>query len=281
MSHPDHHHHAQHPGSWSVWDPDRPPPPRKRLDRRRFLTQVGRGTLAVTVFGATAIACSQDDDEPNSDGEAPGASRQATTTSAPAPEPVSWHRVDLGFVSAYVLVRGREAAIVDTGTSGSETTIGQTLSDLGVGWPDVDHVMLTHFHPDHAGGIGAVLDAADGATAYAGEADIAAIQSPRPLKPVGDGDEVFGLRIIATPGHTAGHISILDPDGGFLVAGDALTAEAGGIAGPIARFTADLQVAYDSVRKLADLRFADALPGHGDPVEGDADTQVEALATSL
>ena len=118
-----------------------------------------------------------------------------------------------------MLVRGNEAAIVDTGTAGSEGAIAQTLTDLGADWTDVNHVLLTHFHPDHAGSIGAVLAAAEAASSYAGEADIAGIQSPRPLVAVGDGDEVFGLRIIATPGHTAGHIAVLDPDGGFLVAG--------------------------------------------------------------
>ncbi len=92
---------------------------------------------------------------------------------------------------------------------------------------------------------------------------------------------MFGLQIIATPGHTAGHIAVLDPDGGFLVAGDALTADANGVAGPNEDFSADIAQAHDSVRKLAELRFADALVGHGEPIEGDADTQVAALAASL
>jgi glyoxylase-like metal-dependent hydrolase (beta-lactamase superfamily II) len=278
MAHPDHHHQAS---SRLVVDPYRPPLARHRLGRRRFLTDIGRGTLAVTIFGATAIACSSDDTDSSSAGTVPGTASDNSSTTNPAAESVSWHRVDLGFVSAYVLVRGREAAIVDTGTAGSETAIAQTLSDLGVDWVDVDHVMLTHFHPDHAGSTPAVLDAANDAIGYAGEADIPAIQSPRPLQAVGDGDEIFGLQIIATPGHTPGHISVLDPDGGFLVAGDALTVDAAGVAGPTPGFTADLPMAHDSVRKIAELTFADVLVGHGDPVEGDGDIQVAALAASL
>ena len=208
MAHADHHHHA---GSRLLVDPDRPPPVRHRLGRRRFLTDIGRGTLAVTIFGVTAIACSSDDTDSDAGQPADSdAADSSTTTTTPAAEPVSWHRINLGFVSAYVLVRGREAAIVDTGIAGSEAAIAQTLTDVGVDWVDVDHVILTHSHPDHAGSIPAVLEAAAGATAYAGEADIPAVRSPRALQAVGDGDEVFGLQIIATPGHTPGHISVLD-----------------------------------------------------------------------
>jgi glyoxylase-like metal-dependent hydrolase (beta-lactamase superfamily II) len=284
MAHPNHHLHAS---SKLFVDPQRPPPARHRLGRRRFLSDIGRGTLAVTILGVSACSDDDTDDADDTDDrrsagtDAADTGSDTTATTTPAAEPVSWHRVNLGFVSAYVLVRGREAAIVDTGTAGSETAIAQTLSDLGVDWADVDHVLLTHFHPDHAGSTSAVLETADRATGYAGEADIPAIRSPRPLRAVGDGDEIFGLQIIATPGHTPGHISVLDPDGGFLVAGDALTTDATGVAGPNEGFTADLPRAHDSVRKLAELTFADVLAGHGDPVEGDGDTQVAALAATL
>ena len=44
------------------------------------------------------------------------------------------------------------------------------------------------------------------------------VQGGQPLE---DGDEVFGLQIVATPGHTAGHVATFDPDSGVLVAGDA------------------------------------------------------------
>ena len=67
---------------------------------------------------------------------------------------LAWSRVDLGFVSAYVLVRGNEAAVVDTGVGGSADQIGAVLDDAGPGWAGVRHVVLTHKHPDHAGSAG-------------------------------------------------------------------------------------------------------------------------------
>jgi len=87
--------------------------------------------------------------------------------------------------------------------------------------------------------------------------------------------------VIATPGHTAGHISILDTDTGLLVAGDALTLDGTELTGSNPQFTADVDQAEASVRKLADLRFDTLLLGHGDPIESGADQQVAALAASL
>ena len=59
--------------------------------------------------------------------------------------------MNLGFVSAYILVRGGEAVIVDTGVAGSDDDIETALGGIGLGWADVGHVILTHKHGDHAG----------------------------------------------------------------------------------------------------------------------------------
>jgi len=282
-----------------------------RINRRLFLRDVGRGTLAIAVLGPGLIACSNGDD--GTIATVPSTTRASTTTTPPAtagatsttdaPEPsttiveaettdtpplteaqlqmLRWERVNLGFVSAYVLARGREIAIVDTGTGGSATQIGDALTGLGANWDDVDHVILTHLHGDHVGGLRSVLDAAPNATPYAGEADVAGITSTRPLTAVNDGDEVFGLEIIGTPGHTPGHIAVLDAASGFLVAGDSLNEANGMIVGPNPNFSSDHDDALDAVRKLATREFDTAVFGHGEPYIGDASEAVVALAQSL
>jgi len=98
---------------------------------------------------------------------------------------------------------------------------------------------------------------------------------------VGDGDSVFGLDIIAAPGHTPGSIAILDPIGGVLIAGDAMNGEDGGVIGANPRFTQDMEEANRSIAKLAGYGFDTVLFGHGDPVIGGADTRVAALAAEL
>jgi glyoxylase-like metal-dependent hydrolase (beta-lactamase superfamily II) len=92
---------------------------------------------------------------------------------------------------------------------------------------------------------------------------------------------VFDLDVVATPGHTAGHICVLDPVAGVLVAGDALNTQGGTLAGSPPQFTADMEAARASVAKLAELSFETLLVGHGDPIEGGASEQVAALAASL
>lgn len=270
---------------------------KKPMSRRAFMMDLGRGSLAVAVFGVTALACSSD--EPAASSTTAGESLAPTTvppttaaptTSAPTTQPpttvadgdpLSWERVNLGFVSAYVLARGGEAAIVDTGVSGSEGDIEASLGVLGLGWSEVGHVIVTHLHGDHQGSLPAVMNLAQDATGYAGGADIAGITSPRELVAVGDGDNVFDLTIIATPGHTPGHISVLDQQGGLLVAGDALNGADGGVIGANPDFTPDIVTADQSVAKLAQFTYETVVFGHGEPVVGDASGQVAALAASI
>jgi glyoxylase-like metal-dependent hydrolase (beta-lactamase superfamily II) len=196
-------------------------------------------------------------------------------------EPAKTLQVNLGFVNAYVLVRGKEAAVVDTGTAGNAPKIADVVRTAGLNWDAVHHVILTHYHPDHIGSVGEVLQAAGKATAYAGAADIPQIKTPRQLKAVSDNDEVFGLRMIATPGHTPGHICVFDPAGSVLILGDAMNNMDNNLAGPNPKYTADMAEAHRSVRKLAKLKFQRAVFGHGEPIDNGASQAIAKLAGSL
>jgi glyoxylase-like metal-dependent hydrolase (beta-lactamase superfamily II) len=241
------------------------------LHRRLFLAQGGRVTFGVLVVAATG--CSR---------STPPAEEAQTSPSPTELAPVDWHRINLGLVSAYILARGREAAIVDTGWQGSAAAIQSGLEAAGLSWASVAHVIITHKHPDHIGSLPGVLARATNATPYAGEADVAAIQTARPVTALADADQVFGLQVIATPGHTPGHIALLDRETGLLVAGDAVRgAPDGGAAAPVAQYTEDMAAASESIRKLAGYRFDVAVFGHGEPIEGDASEAVKTLAEQL
>lgn len=276
--------------------------PLHRVGRRQFLTDLGRSTFAVAILGAGVAACSDSDsvasDSTTSRDATPRTSDSASATTGSADSTATttvdttdggdptgelrWSQVNFGFVSAYVLVRGNEAAVVDTGVSGNEDQIGEALATMGVGYDAVSHVILTHDHGDHIGSLAGVLERASGATAYVGEGDLNDVGVAN-VQAVGNGDDVFGLEVIETPGHTPGSISVLDTGIGLLVAGDALNTNADGseVSGPNEDFTSDLDSALDSVRTLAEREFETLLVGHGNPVESGAGAAVAALADSL
>lgn len=242
------------------------------LTRRKLLVAAGSGVLGVALVN-TLSACSSDSSEPPAGAQ--------TNSTRPEADLGGWKRVDMSFVSAYLLVRGSEAAVVDLGLAGSSDQIAEGLKAAGSGWDKVKHVVITHLHPDHAGGLqGLAADAKP--TFYAGEGDAASIISDREITPVKDGTDIFGLRVVNTPGHTLGHISIFDTSLGVLVAGDALrTNEGGGLKGSDPQNTTDLAQAAESVRKLAGLDVKAILPGHGAPLTVGAADELRKLAATV
>ncbi|MGH1490410.1 MAG: MBL fold metallo-hydrolase [Acidimicrobiales bacterium] len=265
--------------------------------------EFGRGTMALAVFSPLVAACS-------SAASNAGGSEQTTSTGATASEDnpsstttsrteastengagggtdgqqLQWARANLGFVSAYVLARGNSAAIIDTGSAGSAETIGQTLQSMGLNYSDVEHLILTHKHGDHAGSLAEVMQSATSAKVYAGEADLGGIDdSPVDdgIVPLLGGEDVFGLQIVSSPGHTAGHVCAFDATTGLLVAGDALFTEGGQVVEGPERFFEDIPQSRQTIRDLAALSYNTLLVGHGDPIEGDASEAVGRLAATL
>lgn len=257
----------------------------QQLGRRTFLLNAGKGMFALWSeatmgLGRRGLAV------------AFGGSGLLTACTQPlllAPEvetvsdldPVTYARIFTQFVNSYVLIRGDEAAIVDTGIAGTGARFAEVLQEAGLGWDAVNHLILTHYHGDHIGAMGEVIEAAAHAKVYAGAEDISQINTSSTLEAVSDGDKVFGLQIVATPGHTPGHISVLDPVGSLLVAGDAFNNGNGILSGPNPQFTPDMPTAIESVRKLAALNFETALVGHGEPIEEGASAALAALVETL
>jgi glyoxylase-like metal-dependent hydrolase (beta-lactamase superfamily II) len=89
---------------------------------------------------------------------------------------------------------------------------------------------------------------------------------------------VFGLRVIATPGHTPGHVCVFDPAGSLLILGDAMNKMDNKLAGPNPQYTADMTQAHQSVKKLAKLTFQRAVFGHEEPIDEGASEAITKLA---
>lgn len=157
------------------------------------------------------------------------------------------YRVDgIGFSAAIniLLLEDDDGwTLVDTGVGGSAGRIKGALSALGSGPEDLKRIFLTHQHDDHVGGLRSMLEWAPGAEvgATAHEAEVISGRrgrdpqsSPvlrflsRNAKPpgvpvgkvLGEGDLVSGFRVISTPGHTRGHVSLLRESDGLLFTAD-------------------------------------------------------------
>jgi len=154
--------------------------------------------------------------------------------------------------------------LVDTGP-GSVEAIEAALGRIGAGWGEVTDVVLTHWHPDHVGGLAEVVARSPQAVVWAGAADCQQISSPVPLRPLAEGGTVRDLRVLATPGHTPGHICLVLEDG-TLIVGDAAASSAGALMRPPEAFTADTGQAEESLRKLSRLEPARVLFSHGPEV---------------
>ncbi|VXB37117.1 putative metallo-hydrolase YflN [Arthrobacter sp. 9V] len=176
--------------------------------------------------------------------------------------------------------------VIDTGMGDNTIDINEALERMGAGWADISDVVITHQHPDHVGGLNDVLEKAGNALVWAGEADAAAVSSgirtsgrasfEAKVQSAAEGASVRGLRVIHTPGHTQGHISLLHEDEGLLFVGDAVGSMNGVMVRPPAPFTADPAEAEASLGKLARLTPRRMLFSHGAEIP-DANSRLREL----
>ncbi|MFF2198597.1 MBL fold metallo-hydrolase [Streptomyces sp. NPDC058157] len=203
-------------------------------------------------------------------------------------------------INAYLLL-GRRPVVVDAGTPGSGRKILDAIAAHGVDPADLSLIVLTHGHIDHFGSA-AELSRLTGAPVAGHVADLGPFRTGRvrePYLPTGPMGRLmarnaklharaepvepevllrgetdlseFGIeaRVMPTPGHTAGSVSVLTGQGD-LVAGDLI---AGSFMGLVPGRPADPPFHDDPVGNLASLRrMLDLGParlhvGHGGPLE--------------
>lgn len=162
--------------------------------------------------------------------------------------------INLGMVYAFLL-KGENAKsiLIDCGIPGSDKAILKQMADAGIGINDLQCMILTHGHSDHMGASSALRDATGAKTMiHTLDADVVrtgmnpkltptnfkgklfsrfaggAVKGFVPYEPelVINGEQSlheFGIngRVIETPGHTNGSVSVVLEDGAVFV-GDLL-----------------------------------------------------------
>ncbi len=198
-----------------------------------------------------------------------------------------WEHMTAGY-----LMTGPEPVLVETGSQSSVPALLSALDDLGIGPLDLAHVVVTHIHLDHAGGVGDVARAFPRATVHVHAKGARHLVDPSRLVAsaaqvygdlldslygrldptpadrvhvLEDGDAIEvgpGRRLVCvdSPGHAKHHLAVHDEgDGasGLLFTGDAVGVRLpdGGVlrpATPPPDF--DLDQALASLQRFADRR---------------------------
>ncbi|MGW0803796.1 MBL fold metallo-hydrolase [Nonomuraea sp. NPDC002799] len=219
----------------------------------------------------------------------------------------SLHLLRFGVGQAYLWREHDALTLLDAGEPGTGPALTAAVESLGLTLGHLRHVVVTHGHTDHWGGLAEidagtaqVMAGAPDAPVLRGERaeqlpDLATLPAwerelfeslppmpqPRPVRvdrELADGDELDfggGARVLAIPGHTDGSIAVHLPAHGLLFAGDTI-ANVGGMT-MLGVFNADRQAAAGSFRRLAELDLSLVCVGHGDPITGDASARLREV----
>lgn len=174
------------------------------------------------------------------------------------------------------------AVLIDTGFPGQMKDLLVAMDKHGVSCDKLKVVILTHQDIDHIGSLPELVQHyGENIKVYAHELDKPYIEGALPLlkdghianPPKGKVDELLidnqelpycgGIRVIHTPGHTPGHISLYLKQSKILVAGDSMYSENGTLQGIHIPTTLDIELAQQTLKKYVDLDIASVICYHG------------------
>lgn len=196
------------------------------------------------------------------------------------------------FIGAY-LFTGERKAIVDVGPKAAVPNLLLALAELGMSPRDIDYIVLTHIHMDHAGGVGTVVKEMGNAKVLAhGRARHHLVDPTKlweaSLKTLGALAVEYGeiepvpedrivvatdqmkldlghglvLEIYLTPGHAPHHLSLFDRANRVLIAGEAAGVCIGGLIRPTTPPPFKLEETLSSIDKLIALEPEKLCYGH-------------------
>ena len=213
-----------------------------------------------------------------------------------------------GRVRAFLVDHGSGLILIDTLFESDASGVLALLKELGKEPKDLTHILVTHAHRSHLGGL-AVLKGLSGAPvcAHEWEADIISgdrqaqavtfwpmgtletyplqlglnlhleAHTPCPVdRHLTEDDAIGPLQVLHIPGHTPGHLAFFWPERKLLFGGDAVASWPS--FGPGWRaFQLNYRQHSESVRRLAALQPKTLAIGHGDPILDVGDEHLHAL----
>jgi glyoxylase-like metal-dependent hydrolase (beta-lactamase superfamily II) len=212
-----------------------------------------------------------------------------------------------GFVNCYLVREDDGLTLVDAMIPGSAKVIQAAAAKLGA---PIVRIALTHAHSDHVGALDALhallpdaevlissrdarllakdmtLDPDEPKTKLSGGYSGA---ETKPTRTIEDGLTVGSLRVIATPGHTPGHVSFLDERSNTLLCGDAFSTLGGVATSAKMNWKFPLPTAatwnkpteLESAKKLLALNPEHLAPGHGKIVDSPTTAMAKAIKRGI
>lgn len=197
------------------------------------------------------------------------------------------------YINSYALVDDDgQVTLVDCGLRRAPRRIVEALDVIGSHPSQVTRILLTHAHSDHAGGaaemvrrtglpgvdlheedapfVGAGHNAPTDGSTTAGRL-LARLPGQRftsvPVSATLEGGELLdiagGLRVLHTPGHSPGHVSLLHEPTGVLITGDAIFNMRARLRWPIAAICTSSSQNRESAQVFTEIEYDVAAFTHG------------------
>jgi glyoxylase-like metal-dependent hydrolase (beta-lactamase superfamily II) len=208
-------------------------------------------------------------------------------------------QIEIGIVNVFLIKTNDGLVLVDAAWPNKADAVLEGVRRTGNDSAEIKHLLLTHGHVDHAGSA-AEISRRTGAKVYVNTADLTLTAKgeagydgitvtpgiiPRlvyrfVIRPGGTKYESFSIdktigdreilpfandiEVIHTPGHCAGHVSFFLPQDRILIAGD-ICSNVMGLS--YATINEDRDLARESILKVANFPFEQAVFGHGKPLK--------------